>query len=261
MKLTWANFNGACRPSGDQVNYQVCPGCGDERWHFYVSPRNGGYHCFKCGLSGYADVDAHALVARWEENMRPEWREIELPSTLPLGPDAERYLAERNVDPQYARSVYGVADWRAKGRIVIPYRDDIGRPIYWVARSYLGEDPKYLKPKGRQPLYTVPHNPVQTSTLVVVEGVFDAWAVEQLGHVAIALVAKTLPYHLHDSMRGWVDPYRHVRVCLDGDALTDGLKLADTIRRWHDDVTVVVLPDGQDPASMPPAELEKLLND
>lgn len=259
MKLTWADFNGACRPSGTEVNYQTCPACKDERWHFYVSTKTGGYHCFKCGFSGYAALGAEQVVARWEDQPEPEWRPIDLPSTAPLGPEAERYLAERNVDPQYARIVLGLSDWPERKRIVIPYRNETGAPIYWVARSYTGADPKYLKPPGRQPLYVVSHSLVPQDTVVVVEGVFDAWAVDLLGYKAVALVAKTLPRHLEQSMWDLILPRQRVLVCLDGDALADGMKLAAHLAQRHNNVSQIVLESGQDPASMDSLALWKQL--
>lgn len=40
------------RTSGDNLNIQACPLCGDTGWHFYIHRDKGAWDCKKCGESG-----------------------------------------------------------------------------------------------------------------------------------------------------------------------------------------------------------------
>jgi hypothetical protein len=168
-------------------------------------------------------------------NRREEWSEVTLPSFEPLSKRALRYLDNRGIDEEFARGM-GIVEWSERFRILWPYLDDQGRQIYWNSRAYslnLAEGPKYMAAPGRHPLY-VPRRPDHPSKVVIVEGAFDAWAVNIVDQdaLAVALGGKTLPRYLRRDLRKLlngatlsVPPV----IALDPDALPEAMAFRD---RW-----------------------------
>ena len=101
-------------------------------------------------------------------------------------PEAVAYLERRGWTLEDARR-FGLGWDKAKRRIVIPY---CGSEYYHIDRAIdEAAKPKYLKPKaddvGAEPIW----NPaaLEMECLIVVEGAFDAMALERMGYEAVAL--------------------------------------------------------------------------
>lgn len=177
-----------------------------------------------------------------------KWEEVSLPAWTELSARAKRYLRRRGVGDELA-SELGIVEMEDSMRLIVPYYGRSGEVIYWTARAYsdMQDGPKYMAASGRHPLYVLPGwSPA--STVVVVEGVFDAIAVYQAtGHAVVALGGKALPRYLVDDLAGLVRD--NVVVCLDSDATASALKLRSTLSSKYD-VKIVQLPVGEDPSSM-----------
>lgn len=186
----------------------------------------GSGHCFACGgrgdvldlvgsTQGIADVEGRiAWVEKWLEQ-QPQLSSIADPQQIiaqgpaPAKPDysagrafhasliagaqehiedpeAVEYLAERGISLEVAKKhSYGYD--RANKRIVMPIP---GSSYYHIDRDITGTaHHKYDKPAtklvGPQPLWDA--SALDSSTVVVVEGPFDALPVEECGYSAIAL--------------------------------------------------------------------------
>jgi len=114
---------------------------------------------------------------------------------------ARRYLEKRGI-PAWQVMRWGLgyaAQGRLAGRIVIPVRDEHGRPRNYMARSFCGGEPKYLTPKAEEradlgTLFGVLGWEEAGRTVYVTEGAFNALAFERAlatpgsDHVAIAAV-------------------------------------------------------------------------
>lgn len=241
---TLADFGGDCRPSGQQLCYQHCPVCGSDGWKLYVNPDSGFWYCHAGQHSGGGKVEvggeacartegASILAMLDTRPIRLEWSEVEMPPFEPLSKRALRYLSRRGLTQEQAQW-YGFVEWTDKFRVLCPYFDQQGRLIYWNSRLYsenLGDGPKYIAAPGKHPLF-VPEYRTDATTLVIVEGMFDALAVHQASpHLAVALGGKSLPRYLKKPL---TDMIRHgmikeVKIALDPDALGDALKLRDRI--------------------------------
>lgn len=111
-------------------------------------------------------------VAAWRENIED--------------PDAVAYLVSRGIPLDAAKAI-GLGYDSVRRRLVIPFP---GNGYYHIDRAIDADvTPKYVKPSkeavGPAPLW----NPAAFGTdhIVVVEGAFDAFAVEACGHPAVAL--------------------------------------------------------------------------
>jgi hypothetical protein len=209
---------------------------------------------------------------------------VELPpmilvSELPSDHPASIYLHERGFDPVRLGAEYGAGfcpgcstsrPRLAEPRIVVPVHALVSAAVAsqsfktklvgWQARvvgSASRDTPKYLTstgmPKSRL-LYNLQNAIKADGPLVIVEGIFDAWAV---GSNAVALFGKTLS----DAQRQLI--VRHARgrsvvVWLDSDAQDDAVKLAGQVRaslrsaQARNPVLVATCPPGvKDPGECP----------
>lgn len=263
---TLADFGGPTRESGGQIVYQNCPVCGSRRWKVYVNPDTGFWFCHDPSHSGGGKVDCglqlagrgRALLESLDLRPSHKWGAIQLPAYEPLGRRALRYLKARGISERHAARL-GLVEMQDSMRIVVPYYGPDGEIIYWSARAYskMQDGPKYLAASGKHPLYVRP-NWKPASTLVLVEGVFDAIAVEShTGLDVCALGGKYLPRYLEpDLMR--LGTSRLV-VLLDPDAIGDAIKLRSRLMTKRE-VKIIPLPLGQDPADLGP-DLKEILAD
>lgn len=261
LPKTFEDFPGNSKESGTQINFQTCPVCGDQRFKVYVDPDNGKWFCFAHDSGGCVEVGMKRegwaarlmdqVTRRHGVDKAIDWPEISMPVWEPLSTKAERYLARRGIDIATARQL-GIVEMEDSLRVILPYFGPTGQIIYWSARAYseFEDGPKYMGASGRHPLYVLP-GWNQTDELVVVEGAFDAIAVHQRTglHVA-ALGGKTLPKYLRPELLGLVK--RKITMLLDSDALASALKIRTWLPRRLE-VSIVPLPDGEDPASLGPA--------
>lgn len=260
---TLADFGGPTRESGGQIVYQHCPVCGCSRWKTYVNTDTGFWYCHAPEHSGGGKIDVGLsltnrgrMLLEGGANLAVHWSAVALPTWEPLSGRALRYLARRGIDAARAARL-GIVEMEDRMRVIVPYCGPDGEIIYWSARSYsaLEDGPKYLAASGRHPLYVRPGwRPV--GKLVVVEGVFDAIAVEQYtGHPCVALGGKALPRYLVSDLL-WLGTDSLV-LLLDADALGDAIKLRQRLQAQRK-VRIVPLPLGKDPADLR-GELKELL--
>ncbi len=294
--LTLADFAGPCKPSGQHVCYQHCPVCGSDEWKLYVALDTGLWKCFAGRHNGGGKVDVGQadnpytqgqelmdLLDGWQEPVA--WDEVELPEWEPLTKMAKRYLMRRDIDEGLRRRLGLVERVDKPFRILIPYFDRAGNMVYWNSRRYskdIGSGPKYLTAPGKHPLYEQRH-PVAAaslslfhekaegevdpdwvletgnSTAVLVEGVFDSWAVAQAGYHAIALGGKSLPAYLANDLLTLTQQSAIIVVMLDSDALAAALQIRDQISHKRE-VRIVPCPPGRDPGDMSPEEIRRMIH-
>lgn len=221
----WCESN--LEPMGRSFVCPVChSGTGPNATPAFSIQRDGEHwHCFSCGRSGDVydlagivhgtedKAEQVQTVAEWagvegaspsrsvartqpKPNQRPtadhaegrrrERRYIEEARGRIGDPVAVAYLQSRGIDLEAARA-WGLGYDPRRRRIVIPWN---GSDFYHVDRDVTGEHPhKYEKPRaeevGPQPLW----NPgaLSSPAFFVVEGAFDALAVQACGHEAVAL--------------------------------------------------------------------------
>jgi DNA primase len=208
-----------------------CPAHNDTHPSWSINQTTGMHHCFACGWGGsvaslvirvlggealaWTQHDAwlwireqgllegnHASAVDVELYLRlPVKRRLVLPSSVVMAPLSEwptpvsRYVRARRIaEWQIRRWDIGYATrGRLAGRIVFPVHDKTGRLLSYSARSFVGELPRYLTPRGQDgadeaALFGERYWPGLGARrrVVVVEGAIKALAVERAvgGHVA-----------------------------------------------------------------------------
>ena len=261
---TLDDFGGEWRPSGDQMNFRLSPCCASQNYKLYVASETGLWHCFRCGAGGKVSVpmDAGALRRRFLNrgtSSEVEWRPIDLPKGTTLGRRAGHLLVGNY--QIWMEQAQGLGMYESEGRVIVPYCDAVGDVIYFTGRTFTGQEPKYWNAPGRHPLYVPRYSKISTAnsdSLVLVEGPMDAAKVflSCIENVA-AIGGKSLPrYMLREVLK--MEP-RRVRVMLDADAMAASIKLAAQLVPFVDVVERITLPQGQDPGSMDPDAIRRLL--
>ena len=186
--------------------------------------------------------------------------------TLPLDPE-HPYIAERvppglaftfglGICPETSRSMMA-------GRACVPIHDLSGQLIAYAGR-YLGDDPKepkWLLPKGFDKRFVLfnAHRVAGASTVVLVEGFFDAIRLHGLGIPALAVMGTAVSAEQVALLRDL--QVRQVVVLFDGDdegqAAVPGVVQALAAEVF---VRAVSIPPGDDPASLEEPALLRRLN-
>ena len=197
----------------------------------------------------------------------PAWpgRRVPLDELWPNHP-ARVYLAERHFDALQLTKDYNLSyclealdDYIiAQSRIIIPAYMN-GEFAGWQAR-YVGNPPSKAIPK----YYTMPHmkrnhilyNYDRAKTypfMVLCEGPTDAW---RFGPEAVALWGKSIsPFQIQLATG---NPERVVYVCLDGEALIEGMSVFDKLGSAVSKA-LVKLPSNSDPGGLPTATLRDMV--
>jgi len=264
-----------------------CPFCGDRTSHMHFR-LNGFYvRCWRCGrhklsdvvsaLLGAPAVEANRLITPFIKDapgiaQTPPVRIFAPVITLPggTGPLAEihrDYLISRNYDPYELERL-----WRLAGTNHIDpnYRHRIIAPIYcdnvmvsYQARDVTGrQEPTY---RACPPRYeVVSHKAVlygidlaRGSSIVVVEGVTDAW---RLGAGAVATFG--VKWTTAQAMQIVNHPtWNRVFILYDADkpGQIGGLALFHFLRGFLDNVELLELTEWADPGSIPDTEARYLM--
>lgn len=273
-----------------------CPFCIEEgttpdtRFRLGVNVVEGKLHCFNCGKKSSNPEFVWKELARALETgtleaasqlMRREvvTRPAELPSdytpvTYKRTPDhwndvALRYLQSRNISiPTIKKKKIGyctVGDYRY--RVIVPVYYE-GNLEGFVGRAFVrGIEPKYKNSVGQKMIYNIPDG-AKKPTIVLVEGVFDALAVERsvsrradcgalLGHSLTERQIKQL--ELYERVILWPDPDILDRMDVLKGWRRVGTQLQDVNKKVQ-----IVLPaldkEEYDPSELFPQEIQRKLN-
>ncbi|MHA1410519.1 MAG: hypothetical protein ACTSQY_09495 [Candidatus Odinarchaeia archaeon] len=180
----------------------------------------------------------------------------------------EAFLNKRGFTKELLRKhrVFYAHSGKYQGRLVIPipppYREEmagiIARDITGTAMS------KYVFPSGFKAhnyIYPVFRYNYYITKFIIVEGVFDAWALSPYSY-PIAIFGKELSdSQLFKMINTIVRPRQsEMIIMLDGDAtLRDSEKIANKLDSFFNKTRIVNLPENEDPASMDRNELRRLL--
>jgi DNA primase len=150
--------------------------------------------------------------------------------------------------------LYAPVGW-LRQRVIFPIRSG-NEIVYYVARDVTGlSSRKYLNaPWGKNGLvYTVGRFP--TDTVVVVEGVFDAYATDRAGWHSAAILGKRINA---GQSRMLATLARRALVLLDADAYSSALEVSFQLS-YYMPTRRVELPRGKDPDSYARNDLRALL--
>jgi len=260
------------RAGNSEITYN-CPFClqkrgkSDDDHKLWCNTDSGKWHCFKCDAKGRLSK----LLPESTDGIYGEIAGIfqDRYSTVSEDDDSLFYLPNIHVTPgilayEYCQS-RGITDSdiefydirlgtdRLFGRIVIPnvvYTDSRCWTDMYSARTYIGQEPKYLNPEYCHKTNSVfnLHNQTVRGDLIVVEGVITAIAA---GRNAVAV------YGCHPSeiqlQQILLKRPKSIICCLDGDSAgkEPNRKMAEVFAKNSDvKVYLVEMPEKEDAASM-----------
>lgn len=262
-----------CRPGWAQLD---CPQCSADWKHFRLglNLRKGYFACWACGgmgtlltlkrLTGLGYRELKELNfgrerVHDEEDVRGK---LVLPPSGPLTAHHKEFLSLRGFPPTLTAMRWGLSGTTQLGnhrwRIVIPVVYQ-GQVVSFTTRAITEEQhPRYLSAapheerlNHRHLLYG--HDLACGSTVIVVEGPLDVWAVGP-GCVATFGTAIT-PAQVRKLAR-----YPRVVTCFDNEpnAQTRARKLAAELSAFGGEVLNVVMETGKDPSRADEAEVAEL---
>lgn len=263
-----------------------CPRChqrgktADLSGHLHVNPEVEKFNCFRCEWRGPLSallrlygISSLVTVADWETTVRsmsvlsgrvyeaasydataetPYPCEVVHPSVLP---EAWRYLTSpkdeggrglsREIIDYYR--IVAAFDQPYLGRVMIPTLH-AGTVVYWVARTYCDQTPKYMNPKDVSKKYYLfgLEQAKAFPAVVITEGVFSAIAA---GPNAVATFGKSVST---EQKKLLLDAkFSQYVVALDGDARKEAVALARWFASRGADTYLVDMPADKDPDEDP----------
>ena len=213
---------GSYHQKGDEHLYH-CPYCGHHKKKMSINFANGYYKCWICDARGkniyrivrkfgtyqqrqkYLELQGRLDLNEFEDlfrelNNEEEKQHIDLPEEfislcnkdLPMDTtDAFRYLSSRGIGRREILKwkIGYCKEGRYAGRIIIPSFDMEGDCNYFIARSFVGHQRRYLNPPANRDIVFNELMIDWDEPVVLVEGVFDAIAA---GGNAIPILGSTL---------------------------------------------------------------------
>lgn len=180
----------------------------------------------------------------------------EFPLTIPIVPSSPpwEYLTQRGFDQgviEHFKLGWCPASPKYGQRIVIPVHDENGELASFQARTLRPEiKPKYLFPPGFEPYLYNWAFAKSYSTVILVEGVTDAWRLWTRGFWnVVATFGKALKPRQKKIING-ADWLKKVIFFWDGDAIAEAYKAASDIVPSKE-IAIVELPVGQEPDNCP----------
>ena len=250
---------GASRQRGQETVFKDCPRCHNSRWNFEVNVNKLLVHCWVCGWGGNIQRLLNELEIEYsgklpkakEEEKRSETDDMKLPEgTIPISQSKHvdiimRYLASRGINEEDV-GYYEIRWWPTEGRLVFPFRDEVGNLTFWTARTiFRNVRPKYYHASSETSSRIIKyvgqkHNP--DIFCYVVEGVFDGVRLNKEGKDVIILMGTNISSTVVEYLRMFT---RKVALVLDADAHHKSIKYEQELARHlgKENVKVIYLPE------------------
>jgi len=198
-----------------------CPYCSHHKKKLSINIEKNVYKCWVCDTRGtnlqrlvrrYGNYKQKQAWSRFEAQidyslletlfdvLKEEKQTVDLPDefislankdTPPTGFLARKYLKERGINKKdiiWWKMGY-CSSGEYENRIIIPSFNEEGNADYFIARTYVGDYPKYKNPPVGRDIVFNDLFVDWTADVVLVEGAFDAIKV---GHNAVPLLGSTL---------------------------------------------------------------------
>ena len=271
---------GQYRTSGQELLFS-CPYCGHHKLKLSVNIDKNVFKCWVCDtrgkdlyrivkrygtfkdvqewrvLSGKVDITGFEDIFKEEEEFKEEI--IDLPAEFtPLANQnyltartALNYLNSRGITKK------DILMWKIgycdKGeyskRIIVPSFSMVGKPNFFIARSYCGDWKRYKNPKVNRNIIFNELYVDWNKDIILVEGTFDAIRASYIGS-AIPLLGSTLRVE-SKLFQHIVRNESRVFLALDGDAKKKEMKLATILIRYGIEIYQIDTSGYEDVAEMP----------
>jgi len=262
------------RVKGDEITLRDCPYCHNSRWNFQISVNGCMFHCWVCGAGKgetVASLLRQAQIPFDPADIKIKRRAEEGPAGSIVLPNnrkllyndtriaimARNYMLSRDVDEALMEDWdmrIGLGEDKEKwgmdyfGWTVVPFYGLYGLEYFMAVNS--GFTNKYSFPdKDKFPeLGKDKFIPKRrgSDSIILVEGLFDAtsaWKYTDLD--VFPLFGKFIGSKQKELLLKV--NYEKIYVCLDADAIKEGMDLAETLYREGGNAYIVCLPDDSDP--------------
>jgi len=247
-----------------------CPFCElrgktpDDGYKLGFNTRTGMAHCFRCGWktrNGFDHFKLPRAAIATQEMHKAIVTDAALPDDFELlatgrgywANEARSYLSRRGMTSnqieshQVGLSLIG----KSRMRVVFPVYDE-KKLMGWSGRTLITDhEPKWLHSSGLRSVYWARRG---SDTLVIVEGIFDAIAIER-GIPTVAVMA-LLGTNLTEEKRKNLNQYNNIVIWLDPDSA--GRKAAtELLQRLIGRNVTIILNGSSDPGDMSNEELDR----
>jgi len=269
-----------------------CFRCDDATGNLEISLDKGIFHCWKCNYSGklvrllkdylgyLPNIDEYVSpddlrrfspeVLFQKEGRKPgeflglpeEYISLTSDFLTYVGRKALRYVLSRMTEGDVENYQIGYCGLgKYKWRVIIPVIED-GRPVYFIARTFMGESPTYKNPEkeevgiGKEEVvFNLGGKASREDGVVICEGVFDAIRV---GDAGVAIFGTSLS---DIQMFKLLEVSKKFIILLDGDrpGIEGAIKMAHKLLSLRNEVCVVVPPKG-DPSDWSNGEISQWLS-
>ncbi len=169
----------------DEIEVEICPLCGCDKFHFHINADTGQYRCLKCNEAGNLWSlkkklgDLNIKEPMGESVKKPKVDIERLTADLLKSNEAKRFLKDRKLGNKKIVEHFKVGFDKGRKAIAIPYFE--GRKLVNVKyRSITGKNFE-KEPGCRSTLFNI--DGINGSCpLIVVEGEFDAMAAWAMGY-------------------------------------------------------------------------------
>jgi DNA primase len=171
------------------------------------------------------------------------------------------YLASRGLNRE-TLDTFGVGFFPGKGsmagRVAIPIHNSKGELVAYAGRSIDQKEPKYKLPAGFKKMEELFNfhraDAIDSSTVVVVEGFFDAMTVHQAGFPSVVALMGCACSHSQEALL--VERFERVVLMLDGDEPGREAQRAATLQLvLQCFVREATVPDGKQPDQLSADEI------
>lgn len=241
---------------GGQEKIYFCPSCSKPKLH--INENKGVWYCFYEGRGGnLRDLDPtyvkeQGIVHSPQE--RIDYESILSPIDelirLPFGPGWDYLLSRGLTKEQIHTYAWLNSNPKYTGRVILksPVTD------YWVARSYLPGDSRYMNPPGKK----LPWITKKDTRYFLVEGVFDAISLDRGGYSSAAILGGNIT---GDNCRY----FSGIDICilLDSKSSKTTWRLMKELKWIVKSITVLlfenIFPEYKDPGDVPVSVLKERL--
>jgi replicative DNA helicase len=244
----------------DQFCVQICPLCGDDKWHFYIGSQNGAWFCHKCqekgnlyqlqkGLGDMKHVQSVAQVVKKDEELKPLDTNayLQLQKALSTNENAMDYLkAERGFKKETINHFrlglkrYENTDW-----LTIPHFSN-GNLINVKYRSLPPAEKQFKRVPGRPSiLFNEDCLKEEFTELFIAEGETDAMSLWQIGFknvVGTTAGAGSFLPEWHEKL----EDIEQIYLCFDSDETGKKGAYAVADKLGFERCKNIILPEGQD---------------
>lgn len=265
----------------------ACPICGTKHLWLGYCVKGDFFNCYNHGHASkwelfkawfpneniaeiFSQLDEPTIISHNKPEIEREKGHYLPPSPLhPLFQSKKHvdYIRERNLDPFVLAKKWGVwaldedaDEFQYRNRVFVPVCDVDSNPVSWLTRTIEPDNSyRYLTAPPKREAEPIKDNlfgqqfVTPFDTVIVVEGVFDAFAIGR--NVVATLGKKVTPKQIELLSR-----YQRRIICFDGeeDTQQQAKELAAELD-IHEGVTNNVCLDAPDPATASKKEIESLL--